>query len=325
MSGISNPPPGPSFGDRMGQAFVNLVRLLGRVLLILALVVLLGVGFFYGIPWLYDHYIQPVEENTARLEDFQNDQAQNNQQFTQQVGEMQTRLETLEARSTLDARTVADLQACLEGVQSDLQKQIVENTTDITTTLTRLEQVGSSLANLGQEINELSATAQGQKTDIQDLTEKISQEDPAIAALRRELYIVKAMELVTRSRLLLGQNNYGLARQDVQAARAVLAELESRVLDYQRATLSAMIARLDLVLEDLPGSPVIASDDLEIAWQLLVKGLPGEPPLPTASPAASTPTTTPTVTITPTVTTPATLTITVTTTPRGAETSTPYP
>jgi len=309
----------------MGQAFVNLVRLLGRVLLILALVVLLGVGFFYGIPWLYDHYIQPVEENTARLEDFQNDQAQNNQQFTQQVGEMQTRLETLEARSTLDARTVADLQARLEGVQSDLQKQIVENTADITTTLTRLEQVGSSLANLGQEINELSATAQGQKTDIQDLTEKISQEDPAIAALRRELYIVKAMELVTRSRLLLGQNNYGLARQDVQAARAVLAELESRVLDYQRATLSAMIARLDLVLEDLPGSPVIASDDLEIAWQLLVKGLPGEPPLPTASPAASTPTTTPTVTITPTVTTPATLTITVTTTPRGAETSTPYP
>jgi len=309
----------------MGQAFVNLVRVLVRILLILALVALLGVGFFYGIPWLYDHFIQPVEENAVRLEDFQNNQAHANQQFTQQVGEMQARLETLEARSILDARTVADLQARLDGVQSDLQKQIVENSTDITTTLTRLEQVESSLDSLGQEINDLSATAQGQNADIQVLTEKISQEDPAIAALRRELYVIKAMELVTRSRLLLGQNNYGLARQDVQAARAVLAELESNVLDYQKATLSAMIARLDLVLADLPGLPVIASDDLEIAWQLLVKGLPGEPPLSTASPAPSTPTITPTVTVTQTVTVTATLTITVTTTPLGVETSTPYP
>jgi hypothetical protein len=38
-----------------------------------------------------------------------------------------------------------------------------------------------------------------------------------------------------------------------------------------------MINQLDLALDKLPDTPILAAQDLEIAWQLLKTGLPSEP------------------------------------------------
>ena len=103
---------------------------------------------------------------------------------------------------------------------------------------------------------------------------------------------MKAMEMLTRGRLYLVQNNLGLAQNEVQAARDVLAGLVAP--DYQQAALNAMIIRLDLALANLPGAPVLAAEDLEIAWQLLRAGLPSEGAAATAErPALSTEAVTP--------------------------------
>jgi hypothetical protein len=65
------------------------------------------------------------------------------------------------------------------------------------------------------------------------------------------------------------------------------------VADYQQATLDEIIQRLDLALEYLPQTPILAAEDLEVAWQLLKIGLPESPSedidlQPTATPEAST-------------------------------------
>jgi hypothetical protein len=102
------------------------------------------------------------------------------------------------------------------------------------------------------------------------------------------------MELLTRSRLSLVENNAGEAEQDVRAARQLLAGLGGEVPEYQVEALSSIIARLDQALIDLPARPVLAADNLEIAWQLLRSGLPGEPtPGPTLTPGTPTGTPTP--------------------------------
>jgi hypothetical protein len=88
---------------------------------------------------------------------------------------------------------------------------------------------------------------------------------------------------------------FGLAKTDVQTARDLLAELQAEKND---AVLAQAIARLDLALGNLPDFPVVASGDLEIAWQILMSG--NVPPTPTPVPPTATPE--PTLEVTPTAT-----------------------
>jgi len=122
--------------------------------------------------------------------------------------------------------------------------------------------------------------------------------------LERQINLLKAMELLSRARLSMYQSNFGLAQQDVQIARNLLARVETEATDSLAGDLEAVILRLDMTLSNLPDFPVAASDDLDIAWQILLSGLPQVTPTVSAIPAqADTASPTPSafdVTITPT-------------------------
>jgi hypothetical protein len=68
-------------------------------------------------------------------------------------------------------------------------------------------------------------------------------------------------------------------------------------------TLHQAVARLDLALNNLPEFPVVASGDLEIAWQILMSGeasvVPTSTPTPFVETATPTPFDVPSVTPTP--------------------------
>ena len=119
----------------------------------------------------------------------------------------------------------------------------------------------------------------------------------------------RALDVLARARLYLAQSNFGLAKADVQTARDLLAELNAEKKDE---VLTKAIERIDLALGNLPDFPVVASGDLEIAWQILVSGnapastatptlVPTEPATstPTAADTAATPTLVPSATATP--------------------------
>jgi hypothetical protein len=72
------------------------------------------------------------------------------------------------------------------------------------------------------------------------------------------------------------------------------------VPEYQIEAKELIIAHLDMALENLPEAPILAAEDLEIAWQLLKQGLPDEPPLEAETETEGTPTPGPTVTPTAT-------------------------
>ena len=102
-----------------------------------------------------------------------------------------------------------------------------------------------------------------------------------------------------------------MARDDVQAARDILAELLIDATSYQVTSINQIIMRLDFALSNLPAFPVIAVDDVDIAWQLLMRGLPESEadviatftPSATPTPAAVS-TFTPTSEVTPSAITP---------------------
>ena len=113
--------------------------------------------------------------------------------------------------------------------------------------------------------------------------------------------MAKAMELLARGRQLLVENNPGLAQGDIEAARLLLAGLRPSLNETQLAALDEIVQRLDLALANLApiagrtASPVLAAQDLELAWQMILAGLPG----PSATPAPTLTRLTPTVTPTP--------------------------
>jgi hypothetical protein len=133
------------------------------------------------------------------------------------------------------------------------------------------------------------------------------------AELDRQINLLKGMELLSRARLFMYQSNFGLARQDVQIARDLFAKVQPGAAQPSAEELEAVVQRLDMVLSNLPDFPVAANDDLDIAWQILLSGLPqatptlSETPTPAGTVSAAptgniTSTTTPQATLVPSVT-----------------------
>ncbi|KUK98045.1 MAG: hypothetical protein XE06_0172 [Anaerolineaceae bacterium 46_22] len=268
-----DPKPTLSFWSRMGRAFVNILR----TLLILALIAGVVAAIYYGTPYLYEKFILPIEENTARLDEVENKQATDVEQLTNQIADLKSRLADLETRQTTSAQTLAEAQGQITALESAVLSH--------SETLEQLDAMQAALDTLALE-----------SSDHESRFEEVYF---ALAEVKREVKLSRAIEMLSRARLYLYESNFGLARLDVQAARDLLLTLQSDISTEKNATLQEVITRLDLALDNLPTFPVIAVDDVDIAWQLLVNGLP-DLPASTSLPDSVNETPIPTEEVTPT-------------------------
>ncbi len=265
----SEPMPEPiripsSSGSTFGQRVGRFFGILFRLLLILLVLGVIGAGLYFGLPLLYQRYILPVQENTAELQQLRAQQIQSEQA----IADLQTRLIVIETQQAEQAESLA----VLEGRVGDIETGIAAHTQ----TLAALEKM---------------------QADLQAQNENIS------AGLQRQVDLLKSMELLSRARLYMYQSNFGLAKQDVQSARDLLMTVRPDAPDSLADDLDAVLLRLDLTLSNLPGFPVAASDDLDIAWQILVGGVPQPQPPMDGTPTPELPSTpTPQVTVEPTAT-----------------------
>jgi uncharacterized phage infection (PIP) family protein YhgE len=226
---------------------------------------LLSLALYLALPWFYQTFVRPVEQNTA------------------QVRELQTWKEEAEG-------DLADLQTKLGTIES------VQNGHDES-----LKAMDERLSDIETEINARTESLAA----LERLQSELEQQNQVISAdLERQIDLLKAMELMSRARLSMYQSNFGLAKQDVQIARDLLAGIETEASTTLAKDLDAVVLRLDMTLSNLPDFPVAASDDLDIAWQILLSGLPQATPTMLESP---------------------TLVATVSAAPTGRMTSTPTP
>jgi uncharacterized coiled-coil protein SlyX len=268
-----DPKPTLSFWSRLGRAFVNILR----YLLILALIAGVVAAIYYGAPYLYEKFILPIEANTARLEEIENKQAADIEQLTNQIADLKSRLADLETRQTTSAQTLAEAQGQITALESAVLSH--------SETLKQLDAMQAAL-------DKLSLAS----SDHESLLEE---SNFALAEVQRQVTLSRAIEMLSRARLYLYESNFGLARLDVQDARDLLLTLQSDIPTEKNATLQEVITRLDLALGNLPAFPVTAVDDLDIAWQLLVNGLP-DLPASTSLPDSANETPLPTEEVTPT-------------------------
>lgn len=240
----------------LGQMARRFVLAVLRLIIIAAVIGGCGALIFYGAPFLYENFFRPVEQNASQL----NDIALRQRQLEFQIMDMQTHLATLEAAHTAQSGTLAEIASGIQTLEA------------------------------GQTTQRESLAAF--EARLQTLEGADAERNDALAELTYQSNLLQAMELLSRARLFLYQSNYGLARLDVQAARDALAEMQSAAPDSKRMDLTEAIFRLDLALKNLPDFPVAASDDLDIAWQILLEGYPAATltPFPASTPeAAATP------------------------------------
>ncbi|HNN15068.1 MAG TPA: hypothetical protein PKL78_16015, partial [Anaerolineales bacterium] len=233
------------------------LRALVRLVLLTILIVGIGALLYFGLPYVQNTFIAPVEQNSAQIVQLENEVAA----LHLQLDEVNSRLTTLEGSveaHTASIQTLGEMQAALEA-----QLQV--------------------------------------------------NNDVMLMELKHEVMFTRSLDILARGRLYLSQSNFGLARVDVQTARDLLAELQSETDD---TVLAQAITRLDMALGNLPDFPVIASGDLEIAWQILMSGVAPPTPMfvPTSTPPVETGTITPTLvlveTFTPTPLPPPTIEVT---------------
>jgi hypothetical protein len=233
-------------GTTVGQRVARFFRFLLRLVLLMLLFGALILGLYFGLPLLYRRYVAPVERNTADVVQLQS----RLEQAEQELADLQTKLGTIETEQRRHDQSLSDLDERVVDVETAISAR--------TESLAALEKMQSEL----QEQNEVVSTE-----------------------MERQIDLLKSMELLSRARLFLYESNFGLARQDVQIARSLLAARQPDAPEELAAELDEVILRLDMTLSKLPNFPVAASDDLDIAWLILVSGLPESTPAVTLTPS----------------------------------------
>ena len=225
---------------------------LGRIfgiLLRLAVVVVLGIalaaGAYFGAPRAYRSFVEPAQVNTTRIDAVESelDLARNDtSSLRDQTGD---RLAELEAALAEQGESLAIAQAQLEAALAASldQSGAIEAIAD---------QVEKALLDIGDRVD----------AALGDLGQPEEE-------LRQELMINRALLHLVRARLGLIENNAGLAADEAGRARELLLET---VADEENESVQGAIARIDLALEAMQNTPLVAGDDLEIAWKLLVGG-----------------------------------------------------
>jgi uncharacterized coiled-coil protein SlyX len=225
----------PTFSSRMGKAFSNLLR----AFLILVIVAGIAAAVYFGTPWLYQKIILPIETNTARLEDVEGKQTDEVKKINSQMNDLKARMSDLENSQTSNSSSIAELKGQMDALELivDRQSEAIKQLDNIQTRLDTLQKSNENHEGLLEELD-------------------------------RQVTITRSIELLSRAYIYLVQNNYGLARDDLRAAYTLLSELEVE----NAQALQSVLKRLEMAIANLPDYPIVAVDDVEAAWQLLIGG-----------------------------------------------------
>jgi chromosome segregation ATPase len=219
-----------------------------RLAVVLALGTIIAVGAYFGLPRAYRNLVEPAQVNTARIAALETEldlARTDTSSLREQSGD---RLAELEAALAEQGESLATAQAQLDAAlaASSDQDKVVEAVTD------QIGTVRSALSDLTHQVDAaLSDPGEPEKD------------------LRQDLMINRALLHLVRARLGLLENNAGLAAEETGRARDVLVVTDP---DGELKSVQDAIARIDLALEAMQTTPLVAGDDLEIAWKLLVKG-----------------------------------------------------
>lgn len=225
-----------------------------KLLLVVILGALVGVGGYLAIPSLYLGIYRPVESNAQRID-------QLSTQVGAAQGEADSALATLASgQAGLEATLAAESRSS-SGIGGDLQ-QLQATQASLGLAVGRLSNVPEQLATMRAQTTTLAS-------EVQALSTAMATPTPSGQDLAVTTQILRSMQLITGAQLALQGGNGGEADADLSRARDGLSALIAIGPPSLTDPLTQVVKRLDLARQEIKSNPAIAGADISVAWRLL--------------------------------------------------------
>jgi predicted nucleic acid-binding Zn-ribbon protein len=267
----------PSFGRRLSLGLKKVGLFIYRVILITLIVGIIGVAVYLGAPVLINEYLlKDVHLNTSKIQEIESGVESNTEILSQRLSDLQTRLESLEIQNDTDNQTINDLQTRLDQAEellieqestaeklNSLELSIGEHDLTLSALDERILAVEYEISAIQLQLTDLLLSDESQQKAIETMVVN-GDINSVLRDVSQELELVRIMELITR------------VKDDLQTAQDKIIELSTKVSEGKEVYLSGISQRLTLALANIGEDPDLADEDLEIAWQLLLKGFPDD-------------------------------------------------
>jgi chromosome segregation ATPase len=242
---------GPSAGQRA-------IRWIFRLLVVLLLGVALGAGLYYGARSFYRDAIEPLQTLDQRMLALEESVSDLNEDVQADKNAIMEDIADLQGSITVQAEAVASISAQIGRLELQVEDQA---------------QALEEIADLREAVNQLGDDLVSSDEQLQALEDTIQAGELPAERVESSLQLMRVMNLMTRARLWIEQDNYGLAGEDIEAALEIMETLTQETIsegDEQNQLLD-ITQRLTLALEVLRTNPELAEEGLEIVWKLLIE------------------------------------------------------
>ena len=243
-------PSGPSVGWRV-------LRWIFRMLIVVLFGIALGAGLYYGVRSFYRDAIEPLQTLDQRMRDVETSVAQLSEALREERSSTADDRSELQARTASQAEELASIAAQIARLKNLIEEQ--ENALDEIEQLREgLDQMEANLVLTGEQLEELQV--------------QVEAGDLPVERVEQNLQLMRVMNLMTRARLWIEQDNFGLADDDLQVALEIMQVLTEGEAGASETDLLPQISdHLTLALEVVRSNPGLAEEELEIAWKLLIE------------------------------------------------------
>jgi chromosome segregation ATPase len=273
--------PAPTFGQRVGRFFQGLIRLVLFGLIVAIVVTIVVAAINYASPSIYDNVVSPLQDNQAKIELLQTQTEQMQEDFTSQLTEQRERIAQLETELAAEREARSVLESTLNQQAEAISAQATaqaEFTADFAAEdqaaaraelEERLEAQGQTLATLEQSVDALDAFVTDLDETVAEVEQAVTTPETEVVKLQQQALLLQASQAALKARLHLIENNPGQAQQSLERADSALGRLEPLIPPEKEEDLAEIQAQLQAVITAIEEQPFVATQELEILWELL--------------------------------------------------------
>jgi chromosome segregation ATPase len=242
--------PTPSNGSFL-RAVVSFFRFLVRLLFVLVVGTLRGLGFYYGVPWAYRNVVQPVQQNSARIVALEQRMAQEQNRLQEENRALQERMAALETEMTLLREEAA--------VQTQAQQASEE----------RIQQLEGRASQTEGALGTLQGGAEQVRQELEEALVDLSQQTEGtqerLDGLEGRLVLLQTAQDLLKVRILLMEDNTRGAR-DALALAVTHVEQAILLMPAQAETLAELQERMVEMDDLIAARSFRVGSDLEALW-----------------------------------------------------------
>ena len=235
----------------------RVLRWIFRMLIVVLFGIALGAGIYYGVRSFYRDAIEPLQTLDQRMRDMETSVAQLSEALREERSSTADDRSELQARTASQTEELASIAAQIARLENLIEEQ--EDAFDEIEQLREgLDQIEANLVLTGEQLEELQV--------------QVEAGDLPVERVEQNLQLMRVMNLMTRARLWIEQDNFGLADDDLQVALEIMQVLTEGEAGASETDLLPQISdHLTLALEVVRSNPGLAEEELEIAWKLLIE------------------------------------------------------